>query len=134
MRLRYITKASRRYQEEKSAGTCVRCKVEQASEGKIDCAQCRQECNNRRNKRYAKAKEEGQCVTCFRNKATPGASRCASCRILAAAKNRDKPEPACNTCCGHGGEDGWCELRPYHEPYQCDGSGVLPARAGWQTS
>lgn len=37
-----------------------------------------------------------------------------------------KPEPACDECCGHGCEDGHCDKRADDE-IRCDGSGVLPA-------
>lgn len=38
-----------------------------------------------------------------------------------------KPEPACDDCCGHGCEDGHCDKREPDDK-RCDGSGVLPAR------
>lgn len=37
-----------------------------------------------------------------------------------------RPEPACDDCCGHGCEDGHCDKRDEGEP-RCDGSGVLTA-------
>lgn len=39
---------------------------------------------------------------------------CSQCRERPATcfgqyDGAEKPEPACDTCCGHGNEDGWCE-------------------------
>ena len=40
-------------------------------------------------------------------------SKCATCgdptACIGAYEGTVDPAPACDTCCGHGNEDGWCE-------------------------
>ena len=39
-----------------------------------------------------------KCRTCF-----------APATCIGAYEGSTTPEPACDTCCGHGNEDGWCQ-------------------------
>ena len=65
----------------------------------------------------------------------PGCAQClkcscgnvAACIGLYEPWSKHQPEaPACDECCGHGCEDGYCyKLENF---FPCDGSGVLPAK------
>ena len=64
----------------------------------------------------------------------PGCAKCLRCLcgnsaacigLYEAWTKHQKPEPACNDCCGHGCEDGHCDK----VEDICDGSGVVPAKA-----
>jgi len=65
----------------------------------------------------------------------PGCAKCLKCPCgnIAACiglyepwSKHQKPEPACDECCGHGCEDGHCDKLA--NAVECNGSGVIYAR------
>lgn len=61
-----------------------------------------------------------QCMKC-------SCGNVAACIGLYDPFSKHQPEaPACDECCGHGCEDGYCYKLDTFFP--CDGSGVLPAK------
>ena len=78
----------------KSSGTCVRCGVEPASEGKVNCGTCIEKCAQSNALRRNKVKTDDICSHCLRNKPSPRMKMCASCRIMSAAAARKRAEKA----------------------------------------
>lgn len=88
------TSNRRKYIVLKASGLCVRCGVEPASDGRIHCSACAEQCAQKNSRRWEKLKEElpDHCSMCRRNKPAPGMKSCASCRILRNAENRKRAE------------------------------------------
>jgi len=85
---------------------------------RAECAKIRE--NYRIGQRLRPCKGCAQCLKC-------SCGNVAACIGLYEPWSKHQPaSPACDECCGHGCEDGYCyKLENF---FPCDGSGVLPAK------